>query len=123
MPQVVVVGAGISGLALAYRLEQELPGVEVRVLEQQSRLGGTIATVVRDGFTIEAGPNGFPDNNPVTLDLARALGLEGRLLSASESAARNRFLLVDGRLRMLPNSFTSFLTSDLLGWIAKLELL
>ena len=34
MPRALVVGAGISGLALAYRLQQLAPTVEVLVLEQ-----------------------------------------------------------------------------------------
>ncbi len=72
---------------------------------------------------VEAGPNGFPDNNPATLDLARSVGLTDRLVAASESARRNRYLLLDGRLRLLPSSFASFLNSDLLGWAAKAQLL
>src|SRR4051812_4547383 len=75
MPRVVIVGAGISGLTLAYRLEQNWPGCEVVVLEQRSQPGGTINTLTRDGFRIEAGPNGFLDNNPATIDLCRELGL------------------------------------------------
>lgn len=123
MSRVIVVGGGISGLALAHRLEQLLPPVEVLVLEQRPRLGGVIETASRDGFLVECGPNAFPDANPVTLELARSLGLGGRLMPASESAGRNRFLLLGGRLRLLPNSLLSFLTSDLLSWVAKAELL
>jgi oxygen-dependent protoporphyrinogen oxidase len=123
MPRIVVVGAGISGLALAHRLEQTLPAAQVVVLEERSRTGGTIETVRRDAFVVEAGPNGFPDNNPSTLDLARSIGLQDQLVVASEAAGRNRFLLIDGRLRLLPNSFGSFLKTDLLGWVAKGQLL
>jgi oxygen-dependent protoporphyrinogen oxidase len=123
MPRIVVVGAGISGLALAYRLEQALPTADVVVLEEQARAGGTIDTVRRDGFVVEVGPNGFPDNNPATLDLARSIGLADRLVPASDAARRNRYLLLDGRLRLLPSSLASLLTSDLLGWPAKAQLL
>ena len=123
MKRVVVIGGGISGLSLAYRLEERLPDAEVLVLEQSSRPGGTIETVRRDGFTVEGGPNGFPDNNPSTLDLARSVGLGDRLQAASESASKNRFLLLDERLRMLPSSMTTFLVSPLLSWRAKLRIL
>jgi oxygen-dependent protoporphyrinogen oxidase len=122
MPRIVVVGAGISGLALAYRLQQRAPGADVVVLEQAARPGGTIDSIRRDGFVVEAGPNGFPDNNPSTLTLARDVGLDDRLEATSETAARNRFLFLDGRLRLLPGSFSSFLRSDLLSWVAKLRL-
>ena len=66
MIRIVIVGGGISGLTLAYRLEQRLPTAEVVVLEQQPRLGGKIETLQRDGFRVEAGPNGFLDTNPAT---------------------------------------------------------
>src|SRR4051812_43011891 len=101
MIRIVIVGGGLSGLSLAYRLEQRLPDAEVLVLEQQGRLGGKIGTVDRDGFRVETGPNGFLDNKPATLDLCRDLDLSARLQSASDAAARNRFLFLRGRMRLL----------------------
>jgi oxygen-dependent protoporphyrinogen oxidase len=123
MSRVVIVGAGISGLALAHRLQALLPAAEILTLEEQARPGGVIDSVRRDGFLIESGPNGFLDSNPVTVDLARALGLGEQLLPASEPAGKNRFLFLDGRLRLLPSSLVSFLRSDLLSWTGKLDLL
>jgi protoporphyrinogen/coproporphyrinogen III oxidase len=123
MPKVVIVGGGISGLALAFRLEQRAPDVEVTVLEQQSHVGGKIATETHDGFRMEAGPNGFLDNKDATLNLCGDLGLRERLVAASEAARRNRFLLLDGRLRKLPTGLWSFVRSDALSWRAKLSLL
>lgn len=116
MPRVVIVGGGISGLALAYRLEQRIPDAEVIVLEARERLGGTIGTERRDGFQVEIGPNGFLDNKPFARSLCRELALGERLLSASEAARRNRYLFLNGRLHLLPNSLASFLTSDVLSW-------
>ncbi len=123
MPRVVVVGGGISGLALAYRLQQHAPVAEVIVLEQAGRLGGTIGTERRDGFQIEIGPNGFLDNKPFAMALCRDLGLGERLVPASEAARRNRYLFLDGRLHLLPNSFVSFLTSDAISWRTRFLLL
>lgn len=122
MKRIVIVGAGISGLAAAFRLRQQLPAVEITLLEQNSRPGGTVWTEECDGFRIEAGPNGFLDSKPSTLNLCRELGLDGELVEASEVAGRNRFLFLDGRLRQLPGSLLSFLQSDLLSWRAKLGL-
>lgn len=54
--RVVVVGAGVSGLTAAYRLQAR--GFDVRVLEAQPRVGGRILTVrepFRDGLFVEAG--------------------------------------------------------------------
>ncbi len=123
MTRIVIVGGGISGLTLAYRLEQRLPAAEVVVLEQQPRLGGKIDTLQRDGFRVEAGPNGFLDTNPSTLDLCRELGLGDRLTAASDAAGRNRYMLLNGRLHLLPGSLWSFLGSGVLSWRGKLNLL
>ena len=86
MNRVVVVGGGISGLALAYQLEQQLPDAEVLVLEERPRVGGAVGTDERDGFRVETGPNGFLDNKPALRDLCHDLGLEGQLVPASEAA-------------------------------------
>src|SRR5215475_5465337 len=123
MSRIVIVGGGISGLALAYRLEQLLPTAEVTVLERRDRLGGTVGTIDREGFRVERGPNGFLDNNPSTQTLCRVLGLGDRLVPASESPRRNRFLYLRGRLCKLPTGLFSFLTSGVLSWRAKLALL
>src|SRR5437867_11539806 len=123
MPKVVIVGAGISGLALAYRLQQAAPSVDLTVLEQCDRPGGTVWTERRDGFQVEIGPNGFLDSKPSTLALCRDLGLAEQLVPASEAAARQRYLFWEGRLQLLPHSLLSFLRSDLLSWRGKLSLL
>jgi oxygen-dependent protoporphyrinogen oxidase len=123
MPRVVIIGAGISGLALAYRLEQRQPTLDVQVLEQQTRLGGTIHTLYRDGFQVEAGPNGFLDNKPSTRQLCEDLGIGELLLPARETAQRNRYLFFAGRLHRLPSSLLTFLTSPLLSFRGKLALI
>jgi oxygen-dependent protoporphyrinogen oxidase len=123
MSRVVIVGGGIWGLTLAHRLEQLAPDAEVTLLERRSQTGGVIGTIERDGFRVETGPNGFLDNNPATTALCREIGLGSRLLPASESARKNRFLFLNGRLRRLPGSLWSFLTSDVLSWRAKFSLL
>jgi oxygen-dependent protoporphyrinogen oxidase len=123
MVRAVVVGAGISGLALAYRLQQRMPHADLTVLEARDRPGGTVWTERRDGFQVEIGPNGFLDSKPSTIHLCRALGLDEHLLPASEAAGKNRYLFLNDRLKLLPNSFGSFLSSDLLSWHGKLGLL
>jgi protoporphyrinogen/coproporphyrinogen III oxidase len=123
MPKVVIVGGGISGLSLAYRLQQAAPTLEVTVLERTNRLGGTIGTERKNGFLIEIGPNGFLDNKPSTLNLTNEVGLSDQLVAASEATARNRFVFLDGKLRALPTGTLAFLRSDLLTWRGKLNVL
>ena len=123
MPRIMIVGGGISGLVLAHRLEQYLPGAEVVLLEQQAHVGGKIGTVERAGFRVETGPNGFLDNKSAVLDLCREVGLADRLVAASEASGRNRYLFLRGRLRPLPATLGSFLTSDVLGAWSKMHML
>src|SRR6266849_5768469 len=121
MQTVVIVGGGISGLTLAYRLQQEAPQVQVTVLEKENRFGGTLGTEHREGFVVELGANGFLESKASTLALSHDLGLDDRLVPASESAGRNRFILLDGKLRVLPGGPFSFLRSDVLSWRAKVN--
>jgi oxygen-dependent protoporphyrinogen oxidase len=123
MQRIVIVGGGISGLALAYRLEQRLPNAAIHVLEAAPRVGGKVATTTRDGFHVECGPNGFLDTKPTTFNLCQELGLSAQLLPASEAASRNRYLFLNGKLQLLPNSLLSFVTSRVLSWRAKYRLL
>jgi oxygen-dependent protoporphyrinogen oxidase len=123
MPRIVVVGGGLSGLSLAYRLEQALPAAIVTVLERDTRPGGKIWTEHHDGFTVEIGPNGFLDTKPTTRTLCRELGIEKHLTHASDAASRNRFLFLDGKLRLLPPGPFALLRSDLLTWRGKLSIL
>lgn len=122
MSDIVIIGAGISGLALAYRLQQRLPDARITVLERAERPGGKIWTHREAGFQVEAGPNGFLDSKPSTLTLCRDLGLEPQLISASPGASKNRYLFVEGQLRALPDGPLAFLRSDLLSWRGKLDL-
>jgi oxygen-dependent protoporphyrinogen oxidase len=123
MKQVVIIGAGITGLAAAFRLQQLAPQVEVTLLEQHSRVGGKAWTERQSGFQVETGPNGFLDSKPTTLQLCRDLGLGDRLIAASEAAGKNRYLFLDGKLRALPGSFGALVRSDLLSWRGKLSFL
>jgi oxygen-dependent protoporphyrinogen oxidase len=123
MSRVVIVGAGISGLATAYRLQQLSPTTDVTILEQSDRPGGNAWTERRDGFQVEVGPNGFLDTKPTTVQLCRDLGLGDKLVAASEGAGKNRYLFLDGRLRRLPSGLLDFVRSDLLSWRGKLRFL
>ena len=92
MAKIIIVGSGISGLALAYRLKQAVPAASILVLEKQSRIGGKIWTEHQDGFVVECGPNGFLDQKTSTLDLCHELGMADQLISASDDSRKNRYL-------------------------------
>lgn len=54
MSDVVVVGAGLGGLATAIRLR--LLGWRVRIVEKNERIGGRYNIIERDGYTFDTGP-------------------------------------------------------------------
>jgi len=116
----VVIGAGISGLAAAYWLQQK--GHTVRLLEKEPRVGGSIQTTREDGFIIDHGPNSGLETNPVIGNLVDALGLRDDLLYASEEA-NNRYIVRDGRLHPLPMSPPKFLKTELFSTRAKFRVL
>jgi oxygen-dependent protoporphyrinogen oxidase len=117
----VVLGGGISGLAVAHFALRE--GInDLVVLEASSRPGGKVRTEWIDSYCCEWGPQGFLDNVPATLELADQLGLSGELVRADE-AAGDRFIMRRGRLRRVPMSPLAFLRSDVLSLGGKLRLL
>src|SRR5262249_44164355 len=63
-PRVVVVGAGIAGLATARALRREAPDAELIVLESRDRPGGNVRTERVDGYVCEAGPGGVRGHAP-----------------------------------------------------------
>jgi protoporphyrinogen/coproporphyrinogen III oxidase len=103
--RVCVIGAGISGLTVAYLLKRN--GVAVTLLEKRSRAGGNISTLKIDGYLLEEGPNNLL-RNPELVRLIRELGIENRVLGARPSA-KKRFVLIDGKLQQLPSGPIDFL--------------
>src|SRR5687767_12224798 len=95
---VVIVGAGITGLAAAYELT--IRGVPFQILEAADRPGGIIFTDRVDGFTIEAGPDSVLAQKPAALQLCEELGLTPRLLTTRRP--RTAYVLEHGRLHPLP---------------------
>jgi len=74
--KVLVVGAGLAGLAAAYELTQA--GHEVTVLEAQSRAGGRVQTLrepFADGLYVEAGAATVHDTHDWTLHYAQLFDL------------------------------------------------
>ncbi len=116
--KVVVIGAGISGLACAYRLKQL--GLRCVVLEASERAGGLIATVRRNGFLFETGPQ-CPRFPAPVWRLVQELNLESEFVTGDPKA--KRYIFSGGRLHAAPFSPTGLLATRLVGVRSKYRIL
>lgn len=117
---VIVVGAGLSGLAAAFRVSRR--GLKVEVLEAGPRPGGVIGSVRRDGMVYETGSNIGLDTSPVINRILAEAGIRGERVEA-RAQAKKFYVLRDGRLVALPRSPGAALSSRFLSFGGKLRLL
>lgn len=78
--KVVVVGAGIAGLAAAWELTRA-GDCDLTILESERRAGGVITTEEMQGFIVEGGPDGFLAGEPELPALAQEVGIGDRVVS------------------------------------------
>lgn len=97
--QVLVIGAGISGLATAYALQKA--GVSTLIVDSASRPGGVIQSIKRDGYLLECGPQSFSGTAQLTT-LCDSLGILSDRVLADPKAPR--YILIDGALTSVPMS-------------------
>lgn len=117
MTSVVVVGAGLSGLAAAYRLQQS--GAAVTVLESESGPGGRVQTECHGDYIIDTGPDALTGGYSSYLNLVAELGLGDRLVDTSAVIG----LVRHGRLIDLdPGNVVSLPFTPALSTAAKLRL-
>ncbi len=132
MPDVVIIGGGIAGLATAFRLQTAATAggrpLTCHLVESAPCFGGKIVTDREDDFLIEGGPDSIIPQKPWAMELIRELGLEDRLLPSNDHQ-RGTFVLNNGRLEdlpeglqlLVPSDWRAFLRSPLLSWPAKLR--
>src|SRR4029077_3127064 len=120
---VVVVGAGIAGLATAYELSRH--GASFVVLERASRAGGVILSEEIDGYTIDGGPDSLLIQKPAAIALCEEIGLGDRLVTTK--LPRLAYIQRGGRLHALPagsmlgipTRFGPFIRTGLFTWTGK----
>jgi oxygen-dependent protoporphyrinogen oxidase len=76
MTDVVVIGGGIAGLTVAFRLVRDDPALDVLVLEAGQRVGGRLRSAPVGDLELEAGPDSFVARKPWAAELCRELGLD-----------------------------------------------
>ena len=100
MNDVVIIGAGIAGLAAAWELKQS--GLQPLILEQSGRAGGVIVSDRVDGFVIDGGPDSILVQKPAAIELCAELGIADRLFPTTPP--RSAFVVRHGRLTELPEA-------------------
>lgn len=119
MKPVVIVGGGVAGLTVAYRLMKN--NYDVTVLEGRSHVGGAMYSVSREGYISEYGPNTILETSPLVTELVEEAGLGPDKIYASDNA-KNRYIVRDGKPVPLPMSPPAFLKTKLFSMGSKLRL-
>jgi oxygen-dependent protoporphyrinogen oxidase len=103
---VVVIGAGIAGLAAAARLHEERPDVEIVVLEGSPRIGGKLQLAEVGGVTVDVGAEAMLNRRPEAVALARTSGLGEDLVHPATISAqlwnRNELVAMPRTLMGIP---------------------
>lgn len=117
---IVIVGAGITGLTAGFYLQKR--GFNVLILDRSARTGGQIQTFHKDGFTYESGPNTGVISYPEVAELFAELAPDCILATAHEEAKR-RYIWKGNRFRELPSGPFSALLTPLFSFTDKFRIL
>ncbi len=115
-----ILGAGISGLSVAYALSKK--GFSASVYEKTDKVGGAIRSLREGDWLVEEGPNTLMVKSQALWDLIEELELSKNLLEANNAAGK-RYVVKNSNPVALPTSATGFLTSPLLSAGSKIRLL
>jgi protoporphyrinogen/coproporphyrinogen III oxidase len=113
---IAILGAGISGLSLAWFLKKKYGDqINLKIFEKSSRVGGWIQTKKMEGFLFEQGPRScrIGGNGIMTLNLIEELQLQNEIIVAS-SNAKKRYIYKESSLLPFPSGLFGWLHSPFL---------
>ncbi len=133
MPNVIIIGGGIAGLAAAVHLKSGAKAydktMDVLLLEKNNRIGGKILTEKHDNLLIEGGPDSFLPEKVWSVNLARHLGLGPEMLPSNDQfkgtfiySRKRLHSLPEGVMLMVPTSFWPMAKSHLISWPGKVRM-
>lgn len=117
--RVAIIGAGISGLSLAYYLQKL--GVPYDLFEASEEVGGNIRTIQESGYLLELGPNSL-QYTPELQMLVKELKLDQQVIPTAK-AGYHRYVLRNGSYEKLPSSPFALLSNDVFSWKTKVRIL
>ncbi|MBZ0180233.1 MAG: protoporphyrinogen oxidase [Melioribacteraceae bacterium] len=118
--KVIIIGAGISGLATAFWLKEK--GVEVKVLESRSEPGGAMRTSFENNYLIDYGPNSGLETTPLIKKLVDKIGMSDQMIYANETSNK-RYIYRNNKLHALPTSAHAFIKTKLFSLKGKLRVM
>jgi len=118
--KIIILGAGISGLSIAYWLNKD--GFDITVLESKNEPGGSMETRHEEGFLVDYGPNSGLETVPLIRQIVDEIGLCEEMIYANNKSDK-RYILKNDKLYALPMSPLAFLKTKLFSPRAKLRLL
>ena len=74
--RVLIVGGGVTGLTVAYRLVQADAAIDVTVLEAGAAAGGKLRSLAVGDLVLPAGADSFLARKPWAVELCKELGIE-----------------------------------------------
>ncbi len=119
---VIIIGAGLSGLSTHHFLKKKHPNRKFLTLESSDRVGGMIKTYHGSDFTAEYGPHGFLDNVEETQELIKDLELEDRVIKAPLKEFV-RYVCINGKLVLIPQTLLKVLGSPFMSFMSKVRVL
>lgn len=118
--QVAILGAGLTGLTLAFYLKKA--GLSVCIIDKAPQPGGVIHTLTSDGFTFETGPNTGVIGSPEIVQLFD--DLQGKCtLELANNKANKRLIWKKDDWCALPSGLVSAVKTPLFSWYDKFRIL
>ena len=117
---IVIIGAGLTGLTTAFALRNK--NRNVTILESDNKIGGQIQSHHVNGFVFESGPNTGVVKYPEVMDLFHSLN-DGCKLEIAQVSAKRRLIWKGNKFHELPSGLLSAITTPLFSTYDKLRIL
>ncbi|KAJ8750119.1 hypothetical protein K2173_014034 [Erythroxylum novogranatense] len=117
--RVAVVGAGVSGLAAAYKLKSR--GLKVTVFEAEGRAGGKLRSVSDQGLIWDEGANTMTESEKEVRTLLDDLGLRDK--QQFPISQNKRYIVRNGKPVLLPTNPIALITSHILSVQSKFHII
>ena len=119
-PKVVIIGAGLTGLTIAFYLKKA--GIDFKIVEKTGKTGGVIQTISERGFVYETGPNTGVVSHPEMTELFEDLAGKCEMETADPNAKR-RLIWKNNQWNALPSGLWSAINTPLFTWKDKFRIL